>query len=211
MCYTYSIASQMFDYTIRAQYQLCFEGRLPQLSNADLFYTSHGLLIQLVLFTQIVLGTYLWGFKSDRRNFKLGNLTKSMFFVGGTFLLFQYYNVEEFRELNLALNLSTVKVFISLMKQIPQILHNVKRRSMYGISKLQLCLDIGGAIFCLLDFHLKNTLPFLEAINSNRGKLGIAVVTLFFSSIFFVQFSLYSSGSADTRKSGEEKLSHELA
>lgn len=210
MCYTYSIAMQMFNETIRTQYQLDFEGSLPLLSNADLFYTSHGLILQFVLLTQVIFGVQIWGFTSDRRTFKIGSFTRSLLLIGGTFILFQYFNAEEFRELNLVLNLSTIKVFISLVKQIPQILHNVKRKSMYGISKLQICLDIAGAIFCLLEFHLKNTLPILEAINSNRGKIGIATVTLLFSSIFLVQFTFYSSDSPNKRKD-DDKLPHDLA
>lgn len=211
VCYTYSIVSQMFNDTVRTQYQLTFDGGLPLLSGADLFYTCHGLLLQLVLFTQVMFGKQLWGFRSDRRNYRLGNLARSLILVAATFVVFEYYNEEEFKELNVILTLSTVKVFFSLVKQIPQLLHNIKRRSMYGISKLQICLDMAGAIFCLLEFYLKNTQSLAEALYSNRGKTGIAVVTLLFSSIFLFQFSIYTQESPEFRKEDDAYESHEMA
>lgn len=200
MCYSYAIASQMFSQTVRAQYQLQFEGSLPLLSWADMFYTFHGLALQLLLLSQVILGPHLWGFSTERRSLHISGGTKVILVGLATFLIFQYYNNDDFRELNLVLNLSTVKLVISLIKYIPQVLLNMRRKSMYGLSRLQTGFDAAGAVFCLTELILKNKLPLLEAIDSNRGKVGITLVTLLFSAIFSLQFYLYTSESPERKK-----------
>lgn len=79
---------------------------------------------------------------------------------------------------------------------------------MHGISKLQIILDLTGCLFAGTEFFLKNTLPFLEAVDSNRGKVGVVSLTFLFSLIFLFQIHIYGT---EPEKSEKEKRGHELA
>lgn len=203
IAYSTSISLQMFNETVRFQYMKHFDGRMPILSKADLFYAYHGLILLLVLLSQIIYGNSMWGFKNERKRFKIHKLSKLVVIL---FIIFAIYNWkfdnEVFAFLNFALNLAYFKIIISLIKYIPQVLHNYERKSMYGISKLQISLDLIGSFFSLSEFLLRNDLPLFEAIDSNRGKFGITVVTFLFGTIFMIQIYLYGT----TDKRGKDNM-----
>lgn len=64
---------------------------------------------------------------------------------------------------------------------------------MYGISRMQIQLDLLGALFCIAEIYLKNELPLMKAIEANRGKLGITLVASVFSTIFLYQIHIYGT------------------
>lgn len=205
LCYSISLLLQLYNSEIITQFMVKFDGRRPILSNADLFYALHGLFILLVLLSQIIFGKEVWGFHNERINFRIHRLTKMVLlsiilFLAGNW----FFGDEKFKLLTIALNLAYFKILMSLIKYVPQVVHNYKRKTMYGISKLQLALDATGAAFCILELWLKNDLPILEAIDANRGKVGITLVTLIFAAIFSYQIYLY--GSEPKYKDKEEEL-----
>lgn len=193
-----------FNSLVRQQFQLVYDGSLPLLTLADLFYAFHGLLLQCILLTQVIFGNYLWKFKNERRSYNVYKFTKVIIIAFACYLLIIYVGFSTNKELELCLNLATLKIFASLIKYIPQVRFNMRRRSMYGISRIQVYLDASGAILCLSEFFIKNNLPITEAINSNRGKVGIAVITLLFASIFIFQFSLYTDQPPELKKNDIE-------
>lgn len=199
-CYSISIYLQLYNPTVREQYQEYFDGSLPVLSSADMFYSFHGLSLLFILCSQVFLGNQLWGFNNERKSFKLHSLSRMLL---STFAIFALYSWNcgdpVFSFLNFALNLAYFKIVLSLLKYIPQVIHNYKRKSMFGISRLQILFDITGSLFCFTEFYLKNDLPILEAINSNRGKVGITCVTFLFATIFLFQIYIYGSSKRELK------------
>lgn len=198
LCYSVSLWLQLYSDNVIAQFMVNFDGRRPILSGADLFYAFHGLFILLVLLSQIVYGERLWSFQNDRTHFRLHRLTKMVFVLIFVFLFGSWLSGDQkFKLLTFALNLAFFKIIISLIKYIPQVMHNYRRKSMYGVSRLQLSLDVTGAVFCMLEFVLKNDLPIVEAIHANRGKVGITTVTFIFAAVFWYQIWIYGGERKD--------------
>lgn len=204
-CYCISVYLQIYNVKVRLQYQQLFDGRFPLLSNADLFYSFHGLALLLILASQIFLGNKIWKFKNERKSFRIHALSKlilSMFLV---FAIFSWkFDDPAFALLNFAMNLAYFKIIISLIKYIPQVLHNYRRKSMYGISRLQIIFDLTGSFFSFAEFYLKKNRPILEAVDANRGKVGITIVTFLFGTIFLFQMYLYGTSRSELRSKEKE-------
>lgn len=194
ICYSISLLLQLKCVDVRRQYMQVYEGKLPLLSNADLFYSFHGIILLTVLMSQVLFGNSIWNFKNERINFKIHKLTRMVLAFLMLFCTVSwYFDDEKYAFLNFAMNLAFVKIIISLIKYLPQVIYNYRRKSMYGISRLQIMFDLLGALFAFCEFYLKNELPLLEAINANRGKIGITIVTSIFSTIFWVQIYIYGT------------------
>lgn len=191
----------MYNEEVRNEYMLKYDGKLPILSISDISYAFHGLSLLVILLSQIIFGNRWYGFENKRQHLRIHRITKIIVFLILIILLYNHFFDESmFKHLNLALNLAYFKIITSLIKYIPQVTHNYRRKSMYGISPQQIYLDLLGVIFCVSEFIIKNDLPMFDAINSNRGKLGIIVVTTFFDTIFLVQIYIYGTEQKDIAK-----------
>lgn len=214
--YSISICLQMFSADVRSQYQLAFEGKLPLLSGADLFYAFHGLALLSILLSQIVLGNSLWGFHNERVKFKIHKMSRAIILLLAiSASVTCYLSDSSFRMLGLSLNLAYFKIIISLIKYIPQVVHNYHRKSMFGISKLQLSLDLTGSVLCIFEFFLKDGISVAEAIDANRGKFGITLVTSLFATIFMIQMYIYGTEDKGKKIKSEDfseknNIPHEL-
>lgn len=86
----------------------------------------------------------------------------------------------------------TVKVALSTLKYVPQVLFNYRRKSTRGFSKTTPILDVFGAGFSIaqlaLDAHLAGDVADMY---KHPVKLLLSLVTLFFSLVFIVQHSVY--------------------
>lgn len=199
-CYCISMYLQLYNADVRTQYQGYFEGKLPLLSNADLFYSFHGMALLLVLASQIFCGNTFWKFKNERKSFKIHTLSKMVLMLFLVFAIFSWKLGDPvFALLNFAMNLAYFKIIISLIKYIPQVLHNYRRKSMFGISRLQIIFDITGSFFSFAEFYLKSDIPIVEAIDANRGKVGITCVTSLFATIFLYQMYIYGTSRSEQR------------
>ncbi|KTB15694.1 Cystine transporter [Nakaseomyces glabratus] len=83
---------------------------------------------------------------------------------------------------------------MSLIKYIPQVLHNFERKSMQGFAISGVFLDMTGGIASIVQLIfqiLKESEINLSILISNFGKIGLAMVTLIFNTIFISQWLLY--------------------
>lgn len=185
--------------------QLYFEHHnyYPLLTNIDLIYSSHGLLMNFVTITQL----YFWGFKKRSTHIKrttkliiagVSSTIILLYFCVGTNALHQIhegYKDYSFTILDLAIFLSYVKIFMSIIKYIPQLSHNYKRKSVVGFSILTIFLDLTGGILSILQlfidaYIMTGSLSF-DILLNNSGKLGLSFVTLFFDACFIYQWVIY--------------------
>ncbi|KAG7927388.1 hypothetical protein KL925_002759 [Ogataea polymorpha] len=193
-CYTASIYLQLFNNTVRKQFSNAFGGNMPLLSIIDLAYSMHGWILTVVLLSQIILGNRWWGFKNTRTLFKFSKLVKGYYAAFVLLLLYNiHYRNEKNQLLNFTLNLSYCKILVSCTKYIPQVIHNAKRKSMFGISKMQILLDLSGCLFSIVELLLRNKTTLWKLLEANRSKLGLILVTMVFDLIFLAQFHMYRS------------------
>ena len=101
---------------------------------------------------------------------------------------------------NSVLYLGWCKVFVSLIKYIPQVISNYKRKSTIGWSILNILLDFTGGTFSfaqnLIDYFRKE---FSIHGSLNIAKYALSIISIFFDIIFMIQhYVLY-------KKDEEEK------
>lgn len=179
-------------------------GYYPLLTNMDLIYSAHGLILTFVTVSQL----FFWGFK--KRSMVLKRITKviilsvlmvisSLYSIVGTNTLHKYTDHEQtervYTLLDLAILLSYVKILMSLIKYIPQLNHNNKRRSVVGFSIFTIFLDLSGGLLSISQLFI-DAYRFTGSLNydvliNNGGKLGLSFVTLFFDLCFVYQWLIF--------------------
>jgi cystinosin len=176
----------------------------PLLTNIDLIYSVHGFILTMVSTSQL----FFWGFK--KRSIVLRRVTKLiilsvfiiclfLYSIVGTNRLHQFTNNREpskiYTILDLAITLSYVKILMSLIKYIPQLSHNYKRKSVTGFSIFTVFLDLSGGILSLsqlfLDSYITTGTLSYDVLINNGGKLGLSFVTFFFDICFIYQWYIY--------------------
>ncbi|VEU33705.1 unnamed protein product [Pseudo-nitzschia multistriata] len=104
--------------------------------------------------------------------------------------------------------LSYIKIFISLIKYIPQVVLNVRRKSTVGWSIWNILLDFTGGTLSDLQLVLDcaNAKDF-SGITHNKAKLALGSLSIVFDIIFLVQhYCLYSSAEPTIRNEQNEPL-----
>lgn len=194
---------QLFNTKVRELYHES-HGYYPLLTKIDLIYSAHGLLLNIVTISQL----YFWGFK--KRNTMIRKTTKLIIFAVLIILLILYFcvdtnNLHQFHSqnfkdqlftlLDLAIILSYVKIFMSIIKYVPQLSHNYKRKSVMGFSIITIFMDLTGGILSILqlfiDAYLMTGSLSFSILFNNVGKLGLSFVTLFFDCCFIYQWLIY--------------------
>lgn len=183
----------------------------PKITNFDLCYCLHGFLLNMVLVSQLVMGTSIWGFKKNI-TMKMKPVYSKILFLSlvifsGLTLQFVNYNSnigwDNLRTLTYCNRLFLLKISMSLLKYVPQVIHNHERRSMKGFPVQGTMLDITGGIGSLMQLVWQiscekrfNTAVFM----ANFGKIGLAMVTIIFNFIFLSQWTIYGNGKIVTVK-----------
>jgi cystinosin len=90
---------------------------------------------------------------------------------------------------------SYVKVVITLVKYMPQVITNYRNQSTRGWSILQILLDLGGGILSvsqlLIDSYLQGD---WSGVTGNPVKLALGNFSMFFDIIFIVQHYFLERG-----------------
>lgn len=183
----------------------------PKITNFDLCYCMHGFLLNLILISQLVGGKYIWGFRKER-SMRMKPIYSNILFLsllvfGGLTLHFVNYNSkfgwDNLRTLAYCNRLFILKISMSLLKYVPQVIHNYERRSMKGFAIQGTMLDITGGIASLLQLigQIASDKNFNSSVfMANFGKIGLAIVTIVFNFIFLSQWMTYGDGSIVTIK-----------
>lgn len=171
----------------------------PKITWFDLAYSAHGFLMNIVLLSQLILGRQLWGFKHYSHRMR-PRYYRALWLSIAVFV-WASGKLHWTNTLNGGWNNSTtlwfcntmyiLKVSMSLIKYIPQVMHNYERKSMQGFAIQGVALDIIGGIASLgqLACQLWKEPEFnLALFIVNFGKIGLAVVTLTFNNIFVWQW-----------------------
>ena len=102
--------------------------------------------------------------------------------------------------------ISYVKLLITLVKYMPQVLTNYRNRSTHGWSIAQILLDFAGGVLSIAQLGIDSYLQHdWSGITGNPVKLMLGNVSIFFDVIFFVQhYCLYRGKMGKAFADGEE-------
>ena len=166
----------------------------------DIFFAAHALLITLITIIQI-----LYFYDPSDKDQKVSNITITIILVmiWGAILLvivengFEYYDphVKENRKyiFNSLVYLGWCKVVISLIKYIPQVVSNFRRRSTIGWNIHNILLDFTGGAFSfgqnIID-SFRDEFSITSDDQSkglNIAKYALSIISMLFDIVFMVQ------------------------
>ena len=133
----------------------------------------------------------------------------SLIFVGfGSSLMWVLVWADRIMLLDALYSLSFLKVVISVIKYLPQAIHNYNRKSTVGWSVENIILDSTGGIFSIMQVIVDGTLiGDWSAITGNPVKFCLGLTSLVFDAVFLVQhYVLYKDSEGDSRPAEEEVL-----
>ncbi|ODV64518.1 cystinosin-like protein ERS1 [Ascoidea rubescens DSM 1968] len=224
-CYFFSVYLLTCNETVKVQYSN-FHGinSKPLLNYIDLVYVSHGLLLNYLTFVQVIYYKFQRNrthyHKNDMKNIKSILLrahksTKVIISIIGIFvivLMNQIFINKSILLISLTTYLTYIKLFLNLIKHIPQIVLNSRKKNMKGFSLIMICLDVSGAICCLSQLTVNNFLSnikgmhehdhslnhsqmeidFIDIICKNVGKFCLSFIALTVDICYLIQKRMYS-------------------
>ena len=186
----------------------------------DIFFAAHALLLTILTLIQIL---YFYNPRDSLQKISNITITIVLIMIWGAILLiiveygFGYYDphVKENRKyiFNSLVYLGWCKVFISLIKYIPQVVSNFKRKSTIGWNIHNIILDFTGGAFSfgqnIID-SIRDKFSITTEGQSkglNIAKYALSFISIFFDIIFIVQhYCLYRNSNSDL---GDKKYNDE--
>ncbi|PRT53992.1 Cystinosin [Wickerhamiella sorbophila] len=193
LAYMLSVGMLRYSTTVRLEYQLRHKNP-PLVRFNDVVYGVHS----LVLVAAVLFQFYCSGYRrSSGQHISRGVKVFSLVMVmAGCALLLHAWEISTTRRhyelVDVANIFGTVKIWLSAVKYIPQVLYNYKRKSTRGFSKTTPILDVLGAYFSVAQLALDAYLAGdITDMYKHPVKLLLSIVTLVFSLAFLIQHSIY--------------------
>lgn len=200
LCYSASTFGLLLSPVVRKEYGERHNGGVPNVRFNDLIFALHALALTTLTWLQSLY------YKRDVTQ-RVSPVTRTAITLASMmiFCLIVWTIDSEsissshhhfFQWIDLITALSTIKVWVSFAKYLPQAYLNWKRKSTVGWSIENIILDFTGGVLSLaqmlLDAGLDND---WENMSSNPGKLGIAILSIAFDVVFLIQhYLLYPQG-----------------
>ena len=163
----------------------------------DVAFAVHALVLCCVQFSQIVY--YNRGFDASPLSIyvKIGLATLLV-----ACIVFATLVVERVSSwLDFLYKLSFIKVIISLVKYIPQVILNFKRKSTTGWNIWNIVLDfVGGTLS--IGQQIGDSADLHESVAGNPAKFALGFVSIFFDLVFFFQHYLLYPNGGENEESG---------
>ena len=180
-CYSIYNCFLYFNINVISDYFKENPDSLPPVESNDVFFSIHALILSTFTLFQVF---FYDGFKN-----KPSKATATFFLLTISFILVQIYHFHSSTSTSFTdvLNqVSLVKVFVTLIKYIPQAFQNYRRKSTAGWSIYNILLDISGGSLSLLQMGLE-AWNFDVWTNSNPTKLALGMISIVFDLVFISQ------------------------
>ena len=187
----------------------------------DIFFASHALLLTILTLVQIL---YFYNPKDKLQKISNITITIVLVIIWGAILLtiveygFEYYDphVNKDRKyiFNSLIYLGWSKVFISLIKYIPQCVSNFRRKSTIGWNIHNILLDFTGGAFSFGQNIIDSTRDAFSVTSEgqskplNIAKYGLSFISIFFDIIFMIQHYIFFRNSNSEKK--KKKIDEEI-
>ncbi|MCJ1233031.1 hypothetical protein MMC14_000985 [Varicellaria rhodocarpa] len=197
LCYAVSTSLLLYSPLIRAQYAARNSiSPEPAVRGNDLAFAVHAVAISGI--TWSMYWQRLWGFEQRKGQ----KISQGIIVVGVVCLLGICLAIIEvwvkggdggrnpngWAWIDVVYTLGYAKLFITLVKYIPQVRTNYLRNSTVGWSIWQIWLDFTGGILSVAQLVIDSSLQKdWSGLTGNPVKLGLGNVSMFFDAIFFIQ------------------------
>ncbi|THX11809.1 L-cystine transporter-like protein [Aureobasidium pullulans] len=217
--YFISTTSFLFSPEIRQQYAVRHPfAPEPTVRFNDLVFALHGTIVCFVFYSQFY--PRLWNFevvKGQRASSTaLGIFYGSIIGVAITVLLVSLFKggrdtADSWADIDVIYAFSYVKIIITLSKYTPQAWYNYKIKSTAGWAIDMIWLDFIGGVMSLLQLIIDSALQAdWSGITGNPAKLFLAMFSLCFDMIFFVQHYVLYKGNELPSEDEEEDATRPL-
>jgi len=212
----YFVSNVAFLYSplIRHQYALRHHGLTPTVQFNDVAFAAHAIVTCLITLSQFIPS--LWGF--ERRTGSgvkvspgiLGLQIGSLLGIGIIILIVLGSHNDDpitgWAWIDVIYAISYIKVIITLVKYMPQVLTNYRNKSTIGWSIMQILLDFAGGILSVAQLSIDSYLQGdWSGITGNSVKLALGNISVFFDIIFIIQhYCLYRGRGTTAVENGEE-------
>ncbi|KAM3556323.1 hypothetical protein ARSEF4850_005581 [Beauveria asiatica] len=192
---TYNVVF-FFSPVVRRQYaERNPENPTPMVQPNDVAYTLHGLAISSTMYSQFY--PRLWGFYTTRP-VKISLWCSMTFWASilaallGILAASASPDSQSWMWLDVVYLVGNFKTLLTLLKYLPQVWLNYRRKSTQGLPPLPFALDIGGATLSLLQLLIDVAYSNQSAALANPVKLVLSNLLIFFDAVLlFQRFVLY--------------------
>jgi len=233
LCYSFYNACLFWVDSVKEQYRQR-NGEISTVQSNDVAFAFHALLLSSITMAQVLyFRTYSNNFTTNSMNVRersssgtnvmtlFSPLTKYFLLlailVSVPFAILVYREAYNLQFLDFLYLLSSIKLTITIIKYIPQVLLNYNRKSTEGWNVWNVLLDFSGGMLSLLQLVLDCVdLGDWTGITGNWAKFGLSFVSITFDIVFMLQHVvLYpihnvssdrSSSSTSTNRRPEEEL-----
>ncbi|EKD19947.1 uncharacterized protein L3040_002374 [Drepanopeziza brunnea f. sp. 'multigermtubi'] len=198
IAYLVSNAAFLYSPRIRQEYALRNHGLTPTVQFNDLTFAAHAVVLSTITLSQFVPG--LWGFdkRAKRRpgsrpskpilGICFGSLTGVAIVACLVGSRHEEDVIKGWAWIDVIYAVSYVKLVITLVKYMPQVLTNRNNKSTKGWSIAQILLDFAGGILSILQLGIDSYLQGdWSGITGNPVKLALGNISVFFDIIFIIQ------------------------
>ena len=197
-CYSVYNGAMFYSHTIHEEYRQRHGAHAEiTVQSNDVAFAVNAFLLASITFVQI---GYYDGFGSQRPSRTIETFIVAFLLLALVYPLLVLTGMKSCNWLNYLYLLSYVKVAITLIKYMPQVVLNFQRKSTTGFSIWQILLDFGGGVLSDLQLILDSAgLQDWSGVLGNPAKLCLGLVSIVFDIIFMVQhYVLYrTSTTAD--------------
>ncbi|GAP84044.1 putative lysosomal cystine transporter [Rosellinia necatrix] len=201
---------------IRHQYALRHDSHTPTVAFNDIIFALHAFILTVILNTQYFM-PLLWGFE-------LSTGRKPSRFITGVFagcitgiLLIIFVVASQSPDadprtswawLDVIYVISYVKLLVTVVKYVPQLVHNTRNRSTKGWDISQILLDFTGGILSLAQLGIDSYLQHdWSGITGNPVKFFLGNVSMLYDLLFMGQhYCLYREDSSKPNRERERLL-----
>ena len=185
-CYTAYNAAFFWSPYVQDQYRQRHGGDSITVQSNDVAFAVHALVLSCITLVQFVL--YGDGYQSIRPSTCIAWVMRCIVLAIGAYAAMVVVNAPGCNWLDFLYLLSYIKIVISLIKYIPQVLLNYRRKSTRGWSIWNVLLDFSGGILSVLQLVLDCVdLNDFTGITGNLAKFGLGFVSILFDVIFILQ------------------------
>ncbi|KFY07535.1 hypothetical protein V492_07049 [Pseudogymnoascus sp. VKM F-4246] len=213
----YFISNTAFLYSpeIRRQYAARNHGLTPTVKLNDVAFAAHATICSMISMSQYFPS--IWGFRDgSRRRERVGRTVMGIFIgsiigVGGVAAMVAASPgtdvVSGWAEIDIVYAISYVKLVVTLVKYIPQLVTNYNNKSTHGWSIHQIIFDLIGGFLSLgqlgIDSYIQRD---WSGVTGNPVKLCLGNSSLVFDSMFIVQHYILYPGVGKTEHSEGRRL-----
>ncbi|KAH7052223.1 L-cystine transporter-like protein [Macrophomina phaseolina] len=197
LAYTVSTAAMLWSPTIRSQYAARYPvAPEPTVRFNDFAFALHAVILCIIIYSQFWLKA--WGFKVGADQ-KVSSIALGIFWgniLGVIIIVLTVwaessdggYDPSGWAWIDVIYAVGYVKLVVTVVKYVPQVWLNFKRKSTVGFSIGGMLLDFSGGILSNLQLIIDSSLEAdWSGITGNPVKFGLANVSIIFDVIFIIQ------------------------